>query len=221
MGGPYRDGATFQIVGVVGNVSQNGLDSEPMPEIYFPYSQAASRAAVIMIRTTASPELLESAVRRHLAAIDRNLAIESLRPFEQTVAASLARRRFSTLLLAAFAALAMLLAAVGIYGLLNYWVRIRHDEIAIRMALGAPGYAILSWIGGQALRLVVAGMALGVLGAWMASRWMASLVFGISARNPGAMLAAALAVLAIAVIAAALPAWRAVQVDAAGRLRHT
>src|SRR5208282_4971409 len=96
---------------------------------------------------------LAPAVRRRIAAIDRNLPIESLRPFAQTVAASLAQRRFSTLMLVLFAGLAMALAAVGIYGLLNYWVRVREEEIAIRLALGAPRPAILRWAGRQVLRL--------------------------------------------------------------------
>ena len=125
-----------------------------------------------------------------MAAIDPNLPIQSLRPFAQAVAASLDQRRFSTLLLALFAGLAILLAAVGIYGLLSYWVRVREDEIAIRMALGAPRLVIMRWAGGQALRLSLAGVAIGVLGCWAASRWLGSLVFGVAPHNFSTLAAA-------------------------------
>jgi putative ABC transport system permease protein len=159
-------------------------------------------------------------VRRRVAEIDRNLPIESLRPFERSLAATLARRRFSTLLLALFAGLAMTLAGVGVYGLLNYWVRVREEEIAIRLALGAPRPAILRWAGRQVLRLAAAGAALGMLAGWMASRWLQSLVFGVSARSGATLAAAAAAVIGMAVIAAAIPVWRATQVDALDQLRH-
>ena len=135
------------------------------------------------------------------------------------MAASLAQRRFSTLLLALFAGLAMALAAVGIYGLLNYWVRVREDEIAIRMALGAPRPAILRWAGWQALRLSLTGAAIGVLGSWAVSRGLENLVFGVS-DNFTTLAGAALAVIAIALIAAAIPVWRATQVDAMDKLRR-
>jgi putative ABC transport system permease protein len=114
----------------------------------------------------------------------------------------------------------MALAAVGIYGLLNYWVRVREEEIAIRMALGAPRPAILRWAGRQVLRLAAAGTALGMLAGWMASRWLESLVFGVSARNGAIMAMAAAAVVGMAAIAAAIPVWRATRVDAVDHLRH-
>jgi len=219
-GGPYRDGPIFEIVGVAGNVSQMGLGTEPYPEIYLPFSQSPNEAMVVMIRTGGDASSLAPAVRRRVTAVDRNLPIESLRPFERTVAASLAQRRFSTLLLALFAALAMALAAVGIYGLLNYWVRVREDEIAIRMALGAPRPSIMRWAGWQALRLALVGAGIGTLGCWAASRWLGSLVFGVPANNFTTLAAAALAVTAIAMIAAAIPVWRATQVDAVDKLHH-
>jgi putative ABC transport system permease protein len=219
-GGPYRDGPIYEIVGVAGDVSQMGLDTEPLPEIYLPFSQSPSEAMVVMLRVNGDPQSIVPAVRRRVADVDRNLPIESLRLFERSLAATLARRRFSTLLLALFAGLAMALAGVGVYGLLNYWVRVREEEIAIRLALGAPRPAIFCWAGRQVLRLAAAGAALGVLAGWVASRWLESLVFGVSARNGATMAAAAAAVIGMAVIAAAIPVWRATRVDAIHHLHH-
>ena len=218
-GGPYREGPTYEIVGVAGNVGQMGLGTEPNPEVYRPFSQSPDRAMVVMIRGDGDVSSLAPAVRRRVTAIDRNLPIESLQPFAQTVAASLAQRRFGTLLLALFAGLAMALAAVGIYGLLNYWVRVREDEIAIRMALGAPRPAILRWAGWQALRLSVIGAAIGMLAGWAVLRWLQNLVFGVT-ENFTTLAAAALAVIAIVMMAAAIPIWRATRVDVVDKLHH-
>jgi len=218
LGGPYKEGPTLEIVGVVANVSQMGLDTEPLPEIYYPFSQRAEAAMVVTIRTAGDPAALIPTVRRRLAVIDRNLPIQSLRPFEKWLEAPLARRRFSTLLLGVFAALAVILAAVGIYGVLNYWVSVRQREIAVRLALGAQRSAILRWAGSHAMRLAAVGIAMGAFGAWGASRWLSSLVFGVSAQNPGMILAAAAGVMAIAALAASVPSWRATQVDAVHHL---
>ena len=217
LGGPYMEGPTLEIVGVAANVSQMGLDTESLPEIYYPFSQRAESAMVVMIRTAGDPAALIPGIRRHVAAIDRNLPIQSLRPFEKWLEAPLARRRFSTVLLGVFAALAMILAAVGIYGVLNYWVRLREREIAVRLALGAQRSAILRWAGLHAMRLAAVGSVAGAFGAWGSSRWLASLVFGVSAQNPSIMLAAAVGVMALAALAASVPLWRATQVDA---VRH-
>ncbi|HXM46166.1 MAG TPA: ABC transporter permease [Bryobacteraceae bacterium] len=217
-GGPYREGPIYEIVGVCGDVGQMGLGTAPYPEIFLPFSQSPSAAMAVMIRTGGDPDSLAPAVRRSVTAIDRNLPIQSLRPFTRIVEASLAQRRFSTLLLALFAGLALALAAVGIYGLLNYWVRVRESEIAIRLALGAPQPSILRWAGWQALRLSSIGASAGMLAGWVVSRWLRNLVFGI-ADNIATLAAAALAVVAIAMIAAAIPIWRASQVDAVEKLR--
>jgi putative ABC transport system permease protein len=197
-----------------------GPGTTPSPEIYLPLSQSNSEAMVLMIRSAGDPQMLGPAVRKRVAALDRNLPVQRLRPFAETVAGSLAQQRFSTLLLALFAALAMTLAGVGIYGLLNYWVRVREGEIAIRMALGAPRVAILRWAGRQALRLALIGAAIGGAGSWTASRWLADLVVGMGARDLTTLAAAAAAVVGIAMMAAAIPIWRATRVDAVDRLHH-
>lgn len=218
VGGPYADGPTLEIVGVVANVSQMGLDGEPMPEFYYAFSQHPSEAMVAMIRTTGDPVALMPVVRRQVSAIDRNVPIQSLRTVEEWLGATLERRRFSTMLLGLFAVLAMILAAVGIYGVLNYWVSARQKEIAIRLAVGAQPAAILRWAGSHATRLAALGIGLGVFGGWGASLWLKSLVFGVSARNPGMMLAAGAAVIGIAALAASVPVWRATRIDAVRNL---
>lgn len=219
LGGPYMEGPLLRIVGVVRNVAQMGLDEAPLPEIYFSFSQRTSRGMVVMIRTAQDPASLAPAVRRLVSGLDRNLPIESLKPFEEWMGTSLARRRFSTVLLAAFALLSMLLAAVGIYGVLDYWVRVRRKEIAVRLALGAPKTAIARWVAAHALRMASAGVLLGGGGAWIASRWLNSLVFGVSPADPAAMATAAVAVLAIAGLAGLLPLWRATRVDLVSHLK--
>jgi len=219
-GGPYMPGQTYEIAGVVGDVSQEGLDAKPMPEVYRPFAQSPWSAMVVMIRTTGDPSLLSPGVRRAVASLDRNLPIQSLRPFEQTVAASLNQRRFGTLLLAIFAGLALVLSAVGVYGLLNYWVTAREQEIAIRLALGARRSTILGWAGFEASKLVVAGIVLGMLAGWAASHWLDTLVFGISPRDLKMMITAALVVITIAALAAAMPLFRATKVDAATKLQR-
>jgi putative ABC transport system permease protein len=217
VGGPYMEGPVYEIVGVAGNVSQMGLDSAPMPEIYFAFSQRAEPMTVV-IRTAGEPAALAGSVRRQVAALDANVPVQSLDVFEKRLGTTLERRRFSTLLLGIFAALAIVLAAVGIYGVLDYWVGMRQKEIAIRVALGAQRAAILRWAGWHAARLAAFGIGLGAFGAWGAARWLKNLVFGVSERDPGMMLAAAAAVIGIAVLAAGVPLRRALRVDAAANL---
>ena len=218
VGGPYIEGASLAIVGVVADVKQNGLDSEPQPEIYQPFAQRPESARVVLIRTAGEPESIMPAVREVVSRLDRNLPIQRLSALERTLDASLSRRRFNTILLTMFASLAVVLASAGIYGLLSYWVSVRQREIAIRLALGAAPSRILRWTGLQALRLAALGMTIGVAGAWAAALGLESVVFGIPSRSPATLLAAALAVSSIAGVAAAIPAWRAARVDAAAQL---
>jgi putative ABC transport system permease protein len=219
LGGPYREGSMFEIAGVVGDVSQMGLDTEPREEIFLPFAQSTSAAMEVMIRTSGNPGELSNAVRRTVFQIDRNLPIQSLQVFEKTLGGTLDRRRFSTFLLALFAGLAMTLAAVGIYGLLAYWVSVREKDIAIRMALGARRSHILGRVSTQTLRLAVMGIVLGAIGAWIAARWVSTLVFGISAYSPTTIGDAA-AVAALAAFASAMPAWRATRVDPLRKLHE-
>jgi len=220
VGGPYQEGGLLEVVGVAGDAKQMGLDAPPMPEIFQPFAQQGGNNMAMVVRAAGNAETLMPSVRSLVLAHDRNLPLREFATFEQAFGAGLARRRFSTLLLTMFAGLAMLLAAIGIYGLLSYWVSVRESEIALRLALGARPSTILRWTSFHALRLAAIGIALGVAGGWAAARGLDELVFGIPPRNPATMIAAALAVGVIAVAAAAIPSWRAARVDAARRLHH-
>jgi predicted permease len=218
-GGPYMDGPTLEVVGVAGNVSQLGLDVEPEPQFFLPFTQQTSPARVVMVRTAGDPEALSAAVRRRVRDADPNLPIQSLQVFEKTLERTLERRRFITRLLALFAILGITLAGVGVYGLLAYWVNVRQKDIAVRVALGARQTAILRWVGSRAMGLAAMGTGLGVVAAEAASRWVQSLVFAVSARNPITLFEAATVVFAFTALAAALPAWRATRVDPVHQLR--
>jgi len=220
VGGPYMEGPTLEIIGVLANVSQEGLDGERSPTFYYAFSQKPDSAMVVTLRTNGDPAQCMNAARRQVSALDRNVPIQSLRTAEDWLGATLQRRRFATLLLGLFGGLAMLLAAVGIYGVLNYWVSARQREIAIRLAVGAQRSTIMRWAGLHATRLAVIGIVLGTLGAWSAARWLESLVFGVKAHNPLMMFLAGGAVIAIAALAASIPLWRATHTDAVRNLRE-
>ena len=221
VGGPYAEGPTLEIVGVVANVSQMGLDAEQLPTFYYPFSQKPSSAMVVMIRTNGDPAQWTAAARRRVSAIDRNVPIQSLRTSEDWLGATLKRRRFVTLLLGLFLALAMVLVSVGIYGVINHWVSARQREIAIRLALGAQRSTILRWATFDATRLAALGIVLGAIGAWGASGWLKSLVFGVTEHSPLMLLVAAAAVLAVAALAASIPLWRATHTDAVQNLHES
>jgi putative ABC transport system permease protein len=218
LGGPYNEGPLLRIIAVAGDVSQMGLDAKPEPEIYTPFAQTPLRAMVVMIRTAEQSASLARAVRHDLASIDRNIPIQSLKPFREWLAAPLAKRRFTTLLLGVFAALAVALAAVGIYGVLNYWVKARQREIAVRMAVGAQSSRLLVWAASHMGRLLAAGMIAGLITSWVISRWLSSLVFQVSPRSPSMLLLALAVVIVTASLAAAIPLRRALHTDVVGNL---
>jgi len=220
VGGPYQEGDLLEIVGVAANVRQSGLDSAPDEEIFRPLAQQPSSSMTLVMRTAGDSQPLAAAIRASVAALDRNLPLQRFDTMDAALGAGLSRRRFSTMLLALFAGLAMLLAAVGIYGLLNYWVTSREPEIAVRLALGASPGRILCWTSSHALRLAIVGVAIGAVGGWFAARLLRDLVFGIPPQSPATLAAAAVAVLALAFAAAAIPSWRAARVDAAHRLHQ-
>jgi predicted permease len=211
LGGPYMPGRSCEIVGVVGDVSQSALDVESFPEIYV---KGASTGMVVMIRSRrGDPAALVPAARRELESLDRNVPVVSLMPFSSRMAATLDRRRFSTMLLEIFAGLAVALSAVGIYGILNYWMGMRQKEIAVRMALGAGRSHILRWTGTHIVLMATLGISIGAVGCWGTSRLLRSMLFGVSAKNPWMFVAASGVVVAMVALAAGVPVWRATRVD--------
>jgi putative ABC transport system permease protein len=213
LGGPYMKGPVIEIVGVAANVPQVGLDSPPLPEIDLPAAQRVDAAMVVMIRTRGSPESMMATVRQTLASIDGNVPIQSLKTADMWLSATLVQRRFTTILLVLFAGIAVILASIGCYGVFNYWVGCRRQEIAIRIALGAATFAVLRCVGRQAARIGALGLVIGLAGSCAASRWMSSLVFGISAQDATVLSFAALIASLIVLLSAAVPLWRATQID--------
>ncbi|HWO39303.1 MAG TPA: ABC transporter permease, partial [Candidatus Acidoferrum sp.] len=213
VGGPYMEGPVIEIVGVAANVPQIGLDSPPLPEIYLSAAQRVDAAMVVMIRTKGSPESVIATVRQTLASIDDNVPIQSLKTADTWLGATLVQRRFTTLLLVLFAGIAVILASIGCYGVFNYWVSCRRQEIAIRMAMGAGTIAIVRRTGRQVVRLGVIGLVVGLTGSWGASQWLNSLVFGVSTHDPVIFSWTALAAFLIVLLSAAVPLWRATQID--------
>ena len=203
-----------EIVGVVGNVKHLSLKNEDSPEMYLPRTQMPFGIMSIVIRTSVSdPNAITNSLRKELAAMDATIPLTSVRVFEEYISRSLARPRFNTLLLSIFAGTALVLTAIGIYGVLAYSVAQRTSEIGIRIALGAGKSSIFRLIVGQAMTLVGISLVLGLAGAFAATRLLNSLLFGVGASDPGTFAGIVLLVSAVAFVAAWLPARRATRVD--------
>jgi predicted permease len=203
-----------EIVGVVGNVKHLSLRNDDSPEMYLPRTQIPFGIMSIVIRTSVSnPNAITNSLRKELAAMDATIPLTSVRVFEEYISRSLARPRFNTLLLSIFAGVALLLTAIGIYGVLAYSVAQRTSEIGIRIALGAGKSSIFRLIVGQAMTLVGISLVVGLAGAFAATRLLNSLLFGVGASDPGTFIGIVLLVSAVAFVAAWVPARRATRVD--------
>lgn len=208
------------IVGVVGNVKHRTLDMEFTPEVYLSTSQIPMGGVSIVARTSVSnPAGITSAVRSELAAVDRNIPLVRVRVFEEYLARALARPRFNAMLLSIFAGTALLLTAIGIYGVMAYSVSQRTSEIGIRIALGAGKSSIFRLVVGQAMTIVAFSLVVGLIGAFAATRLLNSLLYGVGASDPMTFFAIVLLVSAVAFVAAWLPARRATRVDPITALR--
>ena len=209
-----------EIVGVVGNVKHLSLRNADTPEVYLPQIQLPISSLSVVVRTKVSnPAALAPALRAELAAIDRGIPLTHVRVFEDYLTRSLARPRFNAFLLSIFAGTALLLTAIGIYGVMAYSVAQRTNEIGIRMALGAEQSSIFRLIVGQAMTLVAISLAIGLAGAFAATRLLNSLLFGVGASDPFTFAAIVLLVSVVAFLAAWLPARRATLVDPMQALR--
>ncbi|MBA2341405.1 MAG: ABC transporter permease [Pyrinomonadaceae bacterium] len=221
-GEPWRE-----IVGVVGHVRQYGLDEEGRPEIYRPWTQINPkwiadymRAMDLVIKTSDEPSSLVAAIRREVQSLDRDQPLGNVRTLESLMAEAVAPRRFSLLVLGVFALIALLLSAVGLYGVLSYVVTQRTREIGVRMALGAQTRDVLKLIISQGIRLALAGVGLGLLAAFAFTRLMSSLLFGVSASDPLTFVGIAALLMFVALLSCWLPARRATKVDPIIALRY-
>jgi putative ABC transport system permease protein len=213
----------IEIVGVVGDVRALQLENEEVPAVYTPMTQE-SRAwktwMNVAVRTSLSPEALGTAVRREVASVDADIPVTRVRAMEVLIAESFAPRRFNLLLLGGFAVLALLLAAVGLHGVISYAVAQRTHEVGVRLALGATRGHILRLVVGHGLVLVLGGVALGAVGALALSRFVAGMLFGVRPTDPSTFVAVAVLLIAVAIVACYRPARRAAGVDPIVALRY-
>ena len=209
-----------EIIGVAGDVRQMGLDTPSEPTVYWPHPELVYSGMTILVRTSNDPLALVSAVRNELQQVDPEQPMAAVATMEQLLGDSLARSRFTMLLLGIFAALALALAAVGIYGVIAYGVTQRTQEFGIRIALGAEGSDVLRLVLGQGTRLVLLGIGLGVVLALMLGRFLAALLYGISPTDPLTFGAVAVLLALVALAACYLPARRATRVDPIETLRY-
>ncbi len=209
-----------EIVGIVKNTVVNQIGEEPQPVAYLPITQDYSPFATLQVRTTGKPETAISTVRGAIQSLDSNLAITNVQTIHEIMDQGLWAPRMAAALLTLFGALALVLAAVGVYGVLSYSVNQQRHEIGIRRALGAQGGDVLRLIAGQGLRLAVAGLVLGLLLAFGFTRVLASLLFGVSVTDPWTFLSVTGMLLLVAMIACYVPARRATSVDPLVALRY-
>jgi predicted permease len=207
------------IIGVVGAIKQDALDADSRIAVYFPQMQLTPRGITAVIRTAGDPSAVAPAVRREIHDMDPNLPVFNVRPMTARVEESLARRRFSMLLLTIFAVLAAGLAAVGIYGVIAFLVANGAKEVGIRMALGATPRGIGILVLRHGLVIAAIGLGLGVAGAFVATRLMRSLLFGVGATDPMTYVAVSMFVAATALAASYIPARRAARLDPMRTLR--
>jgi predicted permease len=215
-GGPH----TWTIVGVIGDTKQRGLASDIMPEVTASALQWPQFMMTLVLRTSVEPLSLVSAVRKHVSDLDRNLPVFGVQTMEDMLSAEVASQRFNAGALAGFAGLAVLLAAVGIYGVMAYAVSQRTREMGVRIALGAGQGSVLRMILGQGLRLAVLGVALGLAASFGLTRLMSGLLFGVKPSDPETFVFVTGALLVVAVAACWIPAWRATRVDPVIALRY-
>jgi len=208
------------IVGVVGNIKSDGFDQPDQPHLYFPILQNLGYAIAVYLRTDANPTSLTQSLREQVRAVDPNLPIFGERTMENVVSDSLAQRRFAMQVVGLFGLLAMILAGIGIYGVMAYSVSQRTREIGIRIGLGASRGTILRWVLRQGMTLIVVGVSLGLVGAFALTRLLRSLLFGVAPTDLVTYVSLAALLALVALLACYIPARRATKVDPLVALRY-
>lgn len=210
----------YRVIGVVGDVHHESLAAETEPEIYWSYLQNPLDIVVLVLRTAGDPESVVGPLRSELTRLDPELPLYDILSLRQIVDESVAQPRFNSLLLGLFAALAVILSAIGVYGLISYAVTQRLRELGVRLALGAERREILGLVFRQGMAPVVLGAAVGLLTAFGATRLLESLVYGVATTDLATYAAVILLLLAVAALACLLPAWRATRIDPMEVLRE-
>jgi predicted permease len=216
----HGDPTLREIVGVVRNTVVNNIGEEPQPLAYLPLTQNYSPAVVLQVRTAGRPEALISTVRAQVQSLDNNLALTNVQTIGELLSQGLWAPRMGAAMLAIFGGLALILAIIGVYGVLSYSVNQQTREIGIRMAMGAQTGRVLGLVVGQGMRLAAAGLLLGLIVAFAAMRVMSSLLFGVSAHDPLTFVGVSLVLAVAAVLACYIPAHRATKVDPIIALRY-
>ena len=217
------DSRQIQIVGVAGDVRQMGLNEPPKEEMYFPYRQAQGNYMIpstVVVRTAGDLTGLANAVREAVWSIDRNQPVSDIMTMDDVLDREVADRRMQAVMLGGLAALALILASVGIYGVMAYLVAQQEQEVGIRLALGAHPTDILRLVLSRGARLTVTGVGFGLVSAVLATRLMGSLLYGVSPMDPRTFAGVAILLTAVALGACYIPARRAMLVDPMVALRH-
>ena len=208
-----------EIIAVVSDVRNRSLDTEPRAAYYVPQTQVPFDQMAMVVKTAGDPHNLISAATKQVAAMDQDIPVFAAKTMEEYLSASVAAPRFSTTLLSIFAAVALVLTVVGLYGVMSYSVAQRTNEIGIRLALGAQSRDVLLMIVKQGSVLIILGLVIGLAGAFALTRLIASWLFGVTAKDPFTFVAVAVLLAAVALLACYVPAWRATKVDPMEALR--
>jgi putative ABC transport system permease protein len=219
-GFPRGTTAVHEIVGIVGDVRDDSLGQDPRPMVYVPYAQAPFWGANVVVKSTLSPASVAATIRQEVQKIDKDLPVTDVAMMPDLIDASVAQPRFRTFLLGLFGAMALVLAATGIFGVISYSVSRRTNEIGIRVALGASRGTILRMVLRETLVLTFAGLAVGLPCALAASRLLGNMLFGVSASDPATLAIVAITLAAVAALAGYMPARRAMRVDPMVALRY-